>query len=199
MTLTLKCLGAVGACLLAAAQPAAASAVFTIQEVGADVVASWSGSLDTTTLTFSGSGTGTVGGMNPGTGTLVAQVGDFDSYVAPDWVSFGTGSLIFANSIEGVNFGMLDGADVSSVNELQIATGYVPGTSFSGSMTFLGATLAGLGLVAGSYVNTLENLETITVTILPSSNAAVPLPAAAPLLIGGVGALAFASRRRRSA
>ncbi|WP_146204902.1 hypothetical protein [Jannaschia seohaensis] len=171
--------------------------VFSISEETSGVEMNYSGEIDLTGLVFLGSGAGSVAGLNSSTGTLVNQVGPFDSYVPGAPVSFGTGGLTVASSATGDVFGLVDGVDVAGQDELQLPVGYVSGAPISGSFSFAGASFTSLGLTSGtSFLNTLSNGDTIRIDV--GISAAVPLLATLPLLLAGIGAIGWAARRRRT-
>jgi hypothetical protein len=99
-----------------------------------------------------------------------------------------------ANSGSGQTFGMWgDGHDIVVPN------GYVSGAALSGSSTFTGKTIAGLGLTPGTYVYTWGtggNADSLRIQI-----GAAPEPST--LVLAAVGGTAMAGslwlRRRRAA
>jgi hypothetical protein len=167
--------------------PAQAAVIVNVQEVGADVVVNFSGTIDPTGL-----GTGAYsGGSNkfvvPKDGMVVSVYveGWFYSY-APTFAPHGPGEATYTTTQSGDSF---------AVSKYGVIVPYLyqTNTALSGSMTFLGTTLFLLGYTPGVYVTTLPN-DTITTNVIAS---AVPLPAAAPLLLGALALTGFAARRRK--
>jgi hypothetical protein len=107
----------------------------------------------------------------------------FDVYMNP-----GSGSG------DRVGFNGVDPQDM----ELDVPAGYVSGTVLLDSMTFYGLTLHNLGLAPGTYTWTWGSGADADSFVLNIST--TPVPAALPLLAGGLGALGlFGWRRKRKA
>ena len=144
--------------------PNAANADVTITgaEAGGNVVLSYSGSVDLTGLTLSG----TIG---------------FSSYIYPAvgyFSSGGTGDVYTGTGGTSVPFGIGDlnpptssSGDVfmaySAAGLVYVPAGYVSGASLAGSMTFAGATFASLGLGTGTYTNAISPNFNFIVTFGP--------------------------------
>jgi hypothetical protein len=165
--------------------PAQAAVIVNVQEVGADVVVNFSGQIDPTGLGAGAYSGGTNRFVRPEFGTVVSVYyeGWFYSYVTPD-APHGTGVATYTETQSGDSFAV-------SKFGVTVPYLYVTNTALSGSMTFVGATLFSLGYAPGVYVLTLPN-DTITTNVIAS---AVPLPAAAPLLLGALALTGFAARR----
>lgn len=134
----------------------------TLQQVGPDVVATGSGTINLHGLNFYQSGsqdprmTPHVGFLN--TGAAAIYTGPISSSVDIYWgpyepTSFGCGDWVSASSGSG------DMVGVSSVKDygdhygfLIVPLGYVSGTALSDTATYSGTTLASLGVTAGTYV-----------------------------------------------
>ena len=147
-------------------QPAEAYTV-TLHQAGSNVVATGSGAINLTGLTFS-STQGAAPFINPSfPGIRVGAGGPcdvWDGVAGP--TSFGSG---------GVTSGSIGIGDLAglSTNELNVPQGYVSGTTLTtGSATFNNATFASLGVTPGTYVWTWG-------TGLPNQNFT--------LIIGGAG------------
>src|SRR5215831_5949629 len=134
--------------VLAAAGLARASTfVVTLAQVGPDVVATGSGTIDLTGLTSFGSAFAN-NEMFPAHGIIgVGPSGTKDQYSGETGPSnFGPGNPSFPSSFSGDSVSLEDfglGIDVPQ--------GYVSGASLSGSATFAGTMLANLGLTPGVY------------------------------------------------
>ena len=184
---------AAAAALSLLAQAATASITIGVSETGGDTVFSLSGSIDTDSL----------GAANFYTSTPPSNISGFNRQVLVDpspetpaaywWLA--SSPLVFANIgyTEGVGTGDFFGITASSII---LASSYVSGTALSSTLTFGGRSFSDLGLIDGTYVWSLSNQETVTMTI---ETATVPLPAGLPLLLAGLGALGLAARRHRSA
>ena len=176
---------------LLVAAPARADLVITFSQVGPDVVATATGSLDLTGLTYdrtSLEGSYVIPNLpavavGPATNTST----DFYTGVISGPSSFGTGGVTFASSGTGDHISL-------SASEVGVSAGYVSGSSLSGSSTFAGQTFASMGLTPGTYTYTLPG-NTIIVQVGP---AAVPEPATTALFGLGVAGVFGVVRRRRS-
>ena len=185
-------LAALAAVALGAAGPARADLTITFTEVGPDVVATATGSLDLTGLTYAGPSY-TFGVVAPfvssaGVGPVASSLADIYTGAISGPSSFGTGGAALASSGTGDRVFLYPlGSQVG------VTTGYVSGGSLSGSSTFANQSFASLGLTAGTYVYTLPSNK-ITVQVGP---AAVPEPATTALLGMGVFGVAGVVRRFR--
>jgi hypothetical protein len=127
-------------------QPAQAYAV-TLEQMGSNVVATGSGPINLTGLTFGGS-LGNIpaifafaGLINTGPSALIDV---YYGFVGP--ASFGSGFAV-PNTTSGDFVGIVGANDLLSVPH-----GYVSNTALSDSMTFDNATFASLGVTPGTYV-----------------------------------------------
>jgi VPDSG-CTERM motif len=131
-------------------QSAKADYIVTLQQVGTNVVATGTGTIDTTDL-------GTPNGSND-SGFIEAQFGEittgpengpatyeFSGISGPG--SFGSGSFVMAN-LGSEDVVGIDGAGAV----LEVPSGYVSGKALSDSSTYDGVTLANLGVTTGTYV-----------------------------------------------
>jgi hypothetical protein len=150
---TLLC--AATASLLILSQPAQAGYMVTLQQVGSNVVATGSGPIDLTGLTFSSSGAGAAPELHP---SLIAsiQTGPTPFAIVSVYMgvsgptSFGIGSITFANSGTGSLVGIA-GFPGPGTGLLTVPQGYVSGTFLSDTSTYLSATLSSLGVTPGIY------------------------------------------------
>lgn len=177
--------------------PVAAQAAITINvvEVGANVVATGSGSFTSPGVPNGGLANYSIT-INASRGAVLvgAQIPTNRYYILTPVRTFGTqSSFYFPVASAGDAFGVYgqDGA-------LFLPAGYVSGQSLSGSATYGNQTLASMGLSVGTYV---FSSGTDTVTINIGANAgAVPEPVSWAMMIVGMGMVGFAVRRavRRS-
>ena len=151
----------------AALTPAAANASVTINinEVGLDVLATGSGSLNLNGLQFSSVFGGALGITSNiayvGTG-LDPRANSYTGLIGP--ASFGIGSFAAFSSTTGTQLGINGGNFSSPLVFLPV--GYTSGGALSTTATWLGASFVSLGLTPGSYVYT-SPYDTFTVNIGP--------------------------------
>jgi hypothetical protein len=126
-------------------QPAQAFTV-TLEQMGANVVATGSGAINLTGLTFVTQGSAAHGISGEG-GSIAFGESPLDIYrgiTGP--THFGTGAFVAGNDFSGDSFGIFGFSGLISVPE-----GYVSGNPLSASMTFDNATIHSLGLRPGTY------------------------------------------------
>lgn len=176
----------------AATKSAEADILFTLNEVGADVVLTGSGTFDISGL--SPSFITTVSGqLDPteflATGAsagafaevyLVGVVGpsDFGPGMAIKTATSGTGDAFAIDFTFGTGFG--------------VPVGYAGGALF-GTATFAGESLLSLGAATGTYVWKAGDGDTVTLIVGPA--AAVPEPST--IVLFGMGSIALALAHRR--
>jgi len=174
---------------------ATAAVVVNTWEDGGNVEIVYSGTLDTTGLSFS---LFTINDavIRPDLDVFVNLFGDFD-YTSGAFTAVTGAAGPGSEALPTLSLGDSFALSSSSGGELGLPRGYVSGSSINGGMTFAGATLSSLGFNTGDVVYTLSSADTITwkIGVAP---AAVPLPAGLPLVIGGLGALGFLRLRRKS-
>jgi hypothetical protein len=185
-----KGLGAALAVCLAAGS-ADAIVVVTGEETGGDVVISYAGTIDITGLAGPFGATGQPVGAStvPNIGqvaVIASSAFDFYTIGPTPAFDFGPGGGTNADSFTGGTFliQVLSGGNLN----LGVPTGYSGGT-LTGSATHNAASFASLGITPGSYTLSLPNDE-----IRFQFGAAVPLPAPALLLLGGLAALGAVRR-----
>ncbi|MCW6513180.1 hypothetical protein [Lichenifustis flavocetrariae] len=182
---------------------AKAAYIVNIDQVGTNVVATGSGSLDLSTFSFIDNG-----GSGP---TVNASIGSLElgTYTDPKMRyagsingpgSFGTGSDFYpditSGSLVGIN---------AQINTLVVPNGYVSGDPLGTSVDiFSNNTFATLGLSQGTYTYLFagsgESTDTFTINI--GSVSVVPLPASAPMFgaaLLALGAIGYGVKRKKAA
>jgi hypothetical protein len=144
---------AVGAAILiSSGLPATAAYIVTLEQVGSDVVATGSGTIDLASLSFSFTGTA-LGLINPIGGTIVtgpASVESIDIYTGVTGpTSFGSGGMggsIGASSGGGDMVGINGAQDI-----LAVPPGYASNSALLDNSTYAGQTFTSLGVTPGTY------------------------------------------------
>jgi len=175
-----------------------AEVIMNIYQNGSDVVASGSGTLDTTDLTFVTSASGDPI-IEPYLGVLRVGPTSGSSLLIYSGLSgpskFGPGNYTYPGSGSGNEFG------VSGENgDLYVPGSYTSGANLSGTDTFSGTTLAGLGLTVGTYTyawGTGVDADSLVVNVI--APASVPEPSSLTLVLFsaaiGLGARFWSHRR----
>jgi hypothetical protein len=145
---------AVAVTSLFSGQPAQAYTV-TLQQVGANVVATGSGAINLTGLTFASGGFSVTESMGPSIANLVVADGTglsrYTGFSGPS--SFGPGiTNINDSSDSGDSVGIIGPAGFFPGPGIFLPAGYVSGTALSDSSTYNSATFASLGVTPGTYV-----------------------------------------------
>jgi len=157
----------------------------TIVESGSDVIATGSGTLDTTGLT-QGTSTTSTGALRPSNLLRLGAGGAIDTYDSISTASLGSSStFVSASSGTGDNFGFFG-------STLFVPGSYSSGSSLTGTATWNSNTIAGLGLDEGVY-NLVWGSDSINITI---GAAPVPEPGTYALVVAFI-SLFFVVRRRR--
>lgn len=159
-----RILGLLAAGALAASGGASSAVIFTISQIGGDVVLTGSGSYDLTGAALIGGGVQD-GYINSSLGLAVGgPFGPVDFYaLTANPGAFGTGGFLNGSPDVGDRFGL----DVINAGGfITVPQGYAGGP-LSGSTTFIGQTYASLGLTAGSiYTYRIAN-DSMTLRVVP--------------------------------
>ena len=174
-----------------------AAVVISIQEVGLDVVATGTGTLNLAGLNFLGGSLPISPFIIPSAAfVVVGPAGIFDDYQGslsgPS--SFGSGGSTTAVLGSGASLG------IDAVGSMIVVpAGYVTNSPLLGTATFFGASLSSLGATPGTYVYTFGSgltADSFTVQIGPV--AAVPEPSSVAMTLAGIAFVAGVGARRRS-
>jgi hypothetical protein len=157
------------------ANPASASVIITLEQVGSNVVATGSGSLDTTDLMKVPSGSLPALTYPSLAVLLIGGGSSYDGYEngISGPASFGSAGGTYASSSTGDYIGI----EGSPAGEIAVPHGYTSGTPLAGTATFDSTTLAALGVTIGTYTwtwGTGSDADSLTVY------AGVPAPTTAP-------------------
>lgn len=184
------------------APSAQAAYTITIEQVGSDVVATGSGSINFDALTLYGDELGSSLLEASGGAIIVGPTAETDdtfySGVAGP-IAFGTGDEFLADSGGGGIVG-LGTFDEPSGGVVAVPQGYVSGAPLGTSTaTWTDTTISGLGLTPGSFVWTWGDGATVDSFTLDISSvgAAAPEPGAWAMMVLGLGGLALLRTRRR--
>jgi hypothetical protein len=167
------------------ARPATAGVIITITQVGSDVVATGSGTIDVNDLILAAPSK-TPSGLDPAAGTIAmgppgnAQVLLYSKFNGP--ASFGTGGQSGRSQGSGDIFGF---STIENQEFLIVPSTYGSQSPLSATDTYSGQTFSSLGLTPGTYTwnwGTGKDADFLTVQI-----GAVPEPTAAVLAVIGAG------------
>jgi hypothetical protein len=139
--------------------PSASPAGFTatVSQVGPNVVWSGSGSFNLTDLTLNQNIPGVAAGYNAQNAQfIIGPTSSVSTYSGSSFTvypsSFGGVGSAAVSSTSGTVFGIVQTGGITAPREVLVPQGYVSGTVISGSATFNGTTIAGMGLTSGTYV-----------------------------------------------
>jgi hypothetical protein len=192
-----------GLLALALTTPARAGLIYTLSQVGPDVVGSGSGSFNLAALT---SGTTFInfgdGVLVPSSGTIFTRGGGQGHVgISSDPASFGPGGFTPGSFASGDGFGIA-GTALSGQRQLVVPPGYTSGSPLSATDRWSGKTFADLGVIPGTYTWTWGSAANGTADFftLQIGPAATPVPAPPTLLLGlvGVGCAVVARLRRQA-
>lgn len=163
------------------APPAQAAYVVTLTQVGSNVVATGSGTIDLAGLGSSGSSsagsalTPNIGGIITGPPGL-EPIASYTGFTGP--ASFGSGGGTRPSSGSGDTVGVI----IDAINQLLVPAGYVSGNPLSDTSTYDSQTFSSLGVTPGTYVWNWSSGPTADSFTLNVATAAVPEPASLLLL-----------------
>jgi VPDSG-CTERM motif len=173
-------------------RPAQAGYIVTLKEVGSNVVATGSGAIDLTALTFVNTSTASLAFIFPSLAQIItgptSGTADVYSGVISGPTSFGSGGFIFASSGSGDAVGKVEGFGAEDF--LILPQAYVSGNALSDSSTYNNATFASLGVTPGTYEWTwgtgANQNFTLNVTAVPDSGSTISLVVMALTCLFGV-------------
>ena len=167
----------------------------TLEEVGSDVVATGTGSIDDLVDLIPSGTSGSAALVFPSLGWVsigssASNVDFYSGFNGPS--SFGPGGERNASSWTGDDVGMF-----ASMNLLAVPAGYTSGEVLTDGMTFDNTTFEDLGVNPGTYVwrwgsGGEQGFGSFTLQI-----EAIPAPASLPLFASGLGALGLLDWRRK--
>lgn len=180
--------GLVGVCLGSIGTSAHSAVVIDVQQVGSDVIATTSGSLNLDGLVSFGDNFG-VPRFRSDSAIFYTSFGPADVYgLVAGPSNFGAGFITILGDGSGSTFGI-------APNVVSVPEGYISHGSLFATTTFKSLTFANLGLNLGTYVFKTPS-DTITVNI-GSTIAAVPEPATWIMMMLGMGGIGFTMRRKK--
>ncbi len=189
------------AVLLGGVSASQADVIINVEQVGSNIVATGSGTINLTSLT-NGSPNHFDGYIAPGVAEVVVGSSAYMNMwtILPGPKSFGANIYgSYPNSTTGDLFGM-GGANMGD-NKLCTPVGYVSGFSLSGSSTWNNQTYATLGVTLGTSTTwnwgTGATADSLTVHIGPAAPTAVPEPTTYALLCISLGVVGFARKKMK--
>jgi len=176
------------------AVPAHADAVLAFQQVGTDVFATLSGSLDIDGLTATGPAINVGEAVTPAFASVQVGVAPMtyyeDQITGP--ASWGAGTTpIPPTSSSGDSFTVSGAA-----RSLFLPAEYTSNSSLNSTMLFANNTLAAMGFTLGDYGYEFPSGDTLTVRV---GDSPVPEPATMLLVGSGFGLATLLGRRKRKA
>jgi hypothetical protein len=184
---------------------AQAAYVMTFEQEGANVVEIGSGSLDLTDLEVGAFGIGRDASVDPLKGRVFSGVftdtnTSFATFNPASIVGFGPGSPTEASSTSGGPIGFASG--VADLTTLIFPADYVSGAPLSDFSTYLGASIASLGLAPGAHVwswGSGDHADSFTIDVVTSPPLPVPESGTWVMMLLGFAGLSYAALRRKNA
>lgn len=180
--------------VLLAAGVGRADFIVTLEQVGSNVVATGTGTINLTDLGYLDS-PNTEADIDPDFGALVVgpaslELVDEYSGVTTGPSSFGSSSATYASSGSGDMVGILD-----QEADLFVPQGYVSGDALTSTSTFDNTTLSALGVTPGTYTWTWGSGADADSFVLEAGPIATPEPKFVMVLALGLVVLFIARRR----
>ena len=186
-----------GVAALVSSMTAQAAYTVTLNQVGADVVATGSGSFNLAGVPTVSPSIGA--GVSPSTtGMVLGATAPIAVYVLPvsGPTAFGPGAVAWASASAGPAVGINRNS-----GQVGVPVGYVNGSTLgTSSATWAGQTLAGMGAAPGTYVWTWGSgptADSYTLIVGGASNIPTLSEWGAVSLAAALGLLGFATLRRR--
>ena len=150
-----------------------AAVIINVQEVGNDVVATASGSIDLAALTFNvtlnPSNSAELSSFGGSLNLTSLRTGGVDRYTGASPIPFGP--LIFTASTSSIG----DAFGLSSAF-IFVPSGYVSGEEISGSITFNNESIASLSVPPDTYVSNWgsgASADSLTINVIPEPSSAL--------------------------
>jgi hypothetical protein len=197
----------VSAMQIGGSSAAQAGYVVDLTEQGANVVATGSGAIDLTGLTFL-FGAGDPGDIAPqGAQIFTGPTVNFNSdryytgFTGPASFGSGNGQMSFANSGSGdiVGVGAIDILPTGGVQILAVPLNYVSGSPLSDTSIYLNESFFSLGVTPGTYEWTWGDGANQNFTlVIGNAVSAVPEPSTWAMMILGFCGVGFMAYRRKN-
>jgi hypothetical protein len=193
--LTVVCVGAL-------AGTGRAEFILTFSQQGANVVASGTGSLNTTALSHIASGqinaqVWASAGLEQTGPVPTPFVDAYSGISGPS--SFGPGGQVLASTGSGDTLGIAESQLPLPVPVIQLPQGYLSGSQLTSSSTWDNTTISALGLTPGTYTWSWGSGATADSFEIVIPSVSTPEPASLALLgIGAAGLLGYGWQRKRT-
>lgn len=169
---------------------AKSAVLITATETGGNVNFNYSGSIDTSKLTFLLNSTASASNIKPSDSLFQSFLvqDDFYTGITPP-ANFGTGSGFIAGTTSGDSFGAF--AFFGTTPSVIVPDGYTSNDNIAGSISFSSATFNSLGVSPGTYnwTYTSDSTTAVTLTVVPEPHEYA--------IIASLGLLGLAIYRRR--